>query len=107
MTLIPNMPTAARPWTERAALRRVANPTQPGDKRTRLFERVAQWSLPVEAPLPIDFKELVRSRTDIVQLIRETVTLVSEQEGLVYKGRCPFHVGDLSEAFNVSPGRQS
>lgn len=53
-----------------------------------------------------DFKELVRSRTDIVQLIGETVTLQPQQGGRVYKGLCPFHP-DKNPSLTVNPERQS
>lgn len=53
-----------------------------------------------------EFKELVRSRTDIVQLIGETVTLQPQQGGRVYKGLCPFH-DDHNPSFTVNPERQS
>ena len=53
-----------------------------------------------------EFKELVRSRTDIVQLIGETITLQPQQGGRVYKGLCPFHE-DHNPSFTVNPDRQS
>lgn len=53
-----------------------------------------------------EFKELVRSRTDIVQLIGETVALQPQQGGRVYKGLCPFH-DDHNPSFTVNPERQS
>ncbi len=53
-----------------------------------------------------EFKELVRSRTDIVQLVGETVTLQPQQGGRVYKGLCPFH-DDHNPSFTVNPERQS
>ncbi len=52
------------------------------------------------------FKELVRSRTDIVQLIGETISLQPQQGGRVYKGLCPFHE-DHNPSFTVNPERQS
>ena len=53
-----------------------------------------------------EFKELVRSRTDIVQLIGETVALQPQQGGRVFKGLCPFHE-DHNPSFTVNPERQS
>ncbi len=53
-----------------------------------------------------EFKELVRSRTDIVQLIGETLTLQPQQGGKIYKGLCPFHE-DHNPSFQVNPERQS
>lgn len=52
------------------------------------------------------FKELVRSRTDIVQLIGETITLQPQQGGRVFKGLCPFH-DDHNPSFTVTPDRQT
>lgn len=51
-----------------------------------------------------EFKELVRSRTDIVQLIGETVDL--QPKGRVFVGLCPFH-DDHNPSFNVNPERQT
>ena len=51
-----------------------------------------------------EFKELVRSRTDIVRLIGETVTL--HPNGRVFKGLCPFH-DDHNPSFTVNPERQT
>lgn len=51
-----------------------------------------------------DFKELVRSRTDIVRLIGETVAL--HPNGRVFKGLCPFH-DDHNPSFTVNPERQT
>lgn len=48
-----------------------------------------------------DFKELVRSHTDIVSLIGEKVALRPEGGGK-YKGLCPFH-DDSNPSFTVSP----
>ena len=53
-----------------------------------------------------EFKELVRSRTDIVQLIGETISLQPQQGGRIYKGLCPFHE-DHNPSFQVNPERQS
>jgi len=51
-----------------------------------------------------DFKELVRSRTDIVRLIDESVRL--QPKGRVFVGLCPFH-DDRNPSFTVNPERQS
>jgi len=51
-----------------------------------------------------EFKELVRSRTDIVHLIGETVAL--QPNGRVFKGLCPFH-DDHNPSFTVNPERQT
>lgn len=53
-----------------------------------------------------DFKELVRSRTDLVQLIGERVSLESRRGGREYVGLCPFH-DDHRPSMNVNPDRQS
>src|SRR5579872_6078276 len=52
------------------------------------------------------FKEEVRSRTDIVGLISETVSLQPQRGGREFKGLCPFH-DDHSPSFMVYPDRQS
>lgn len=51
-----------------------------------------------------DIKELVRSRTDIVGLIGETVALRSK--GREFVGLCPFH-DDHNPSMHVYPDRQS
>jgi DNA primase len=53
-----------------------------------------------------DFKDLVRSRTDLVQLIGESVALHPQQGGRIYKGLCPFH-DDHNPSFQVTPDRQT
>lgn len=55
---------------------------------------------------PEEFKELVRSRTDIVQLIGETISLQPQQGGRIFKGLCPFHE-DHNPSFTVNPERQT
>ena len=55
-------------------------------------------------PSSEDFKELVRSRTDIVRLISETVTLFAK--GRDFKGLCPFH-DDHNPSFTVNPEKQT
>jgi len=53
-----------------------------------------------------DIKELVRSRTDIVQLIGESLTLHPERGGRSFKGLCPFHP-DHNPSLTVNPERQT
>jgi DNA primase len=53
-----------------------------------------------------DFKELVRSRTEIVGLIGESTTLIPERGGAEYKCLCPFH-DDTNPSMRVYPDRQS
>src|ERR1700689_3919750 len=53
-----------------------------------------------------DFKELVRSRTDIVQLVGERVALQSRRGGREMAGLCPFHE-DHSPSLRVNSERQS
>lgn len=55
---------------------------------------------------PEEFKELVRSRTDIVQLVGESVTLHSERGGRMFKALCPFH-DDHNPSMQINPERQS
>ncbi len=56
--------------------------------------------------LSSDFKELVRSRTEIVSLIGESTTLIPERGGAEYKCLCPFH-DDTNPSMRVYPDRQS
>ena len=56
--------------------------------------------------LTSDFKELVRSRTEIVSLIGESTTLIPERGGAEYKCLCPFHE-DHNPSMRVYPDRQS
>ena len=51
-----------------------------------------------------DFKELVRSHTDLPSLIGEKVALTPMRGGREYKGLCPFH-DDRNPSFTVSPER--
>jgi DNA primase len=53
-----------------------------------------------------DFKEQVRSQTDIVGLIGESVTLIPERGGQEFKCLCPFH-DDNNPSMRVYPERQS
>jgi len=52
------------------------------------------------------FKELVRSRTSIVELVGETVRLESRRGGHQFVGLCPFH-DDHNPSLTVDPERQS
>lgn len=58
------------------------------------------------AELSNDFREQVRSRTDIVALIGETVTLKSLGGGREFLGLCPFH-DDHNPSMHVYPDRQT
>ena len=51
-----------------------------------------------------DFKEVVRSHTDLSALIGEKVALTPTRGGREYKGLCPFH-DDRNPSFTVSPER--
>jgi DNA primase len=53
-----------------------------------------------------DFKELVRTRTDIVQLVGERVALQSRRGGRELVGLCPFH-DDHAPSLRVDSERQS
>lgn len=53
-----------------------------------------------------EVKELIRSRTDIVQLIGESLTLQPERGGRSYRGLCPFHP-DHNPSLTVNPERQT
>ena len=55
---------------------------------------------------PTDFKEMVRSRTDLVALVGATVSLAPQRGGSDYVGLCPFH-DDHNPSFHVYPERQS
>lgn len=52
------------------------------------------------------FRELVRSHTDLVALIGESLTLHPQRGGSEYKGLCPFH-DDHNPSMTVSRQRQS
>jgi DNA primase len=60
----------------------------------------------VSAGFSDDIKELVRARTDIAELIGESVALEPQRGGREFKGLCPFH-DDHNPSFTVSPERQS
>ncbi|MFM7055961.1 MAG: DNA primase [Planctomycetota bacterium] len=53
-----------------------------------------------------DFKQLVRSSTNLVDLVSDTVALKPLHGGRSYVGLCPFHE-DHNPSFNVYPDRQS
>ncbi len=53
-----------------------------------------------------EFKELVRSRTDIVGLIGEGISLQPRRGGQEFVGLCPFH-DDSNPSLRVYPERQS
>ncbi len=53
-----------------------------------------------------DFRELVRSNTNLVDLVSETVALKPIHGGRDYVGLCPFH-DDKNPSFHVYPDRQS
>ncbi len=55
---------------------------------------------------PAEFKELVRSRTDIAELIGESVALQPQRGGRVFVGLCPFHP-DHNPSLQVNPERQT
>ena len=61
----------------------------------------------MSAGFPDDaFKELVRSRTDLVQLIGETIPLEARSGGREYAARCPWH-DDTNPSLKVYPDRQT
>lgn len=60
----------------------------------------------VASGFPTDFKELVRSRTNLVDLIAERVALQPRRGGREFVGLCPFH-DDHNPSLTVSPERQS
>lgn len=53
-----------------------------------------------------DFKEQVRSQTDLVSLISESTTLIPEHGGQEFKCLCPFH-DDHNPSMRIYPARQS
>jgi DNA primase len=53
-----------------------------------------------------DFKEQVRSSTNLVDLVSETVALRPQHGGRDYVGLCPFH-DDKNPSFHVYPDRQT
>lgn len=56
--------------------------------------------------LSSDFKENVRTRTNLVELIGDTISLTPQRGGADYVGLCPFH-DDKNPSFHVYPDRQS
>lgn len=53
-----------------------------------------------------DFKEIVRARTDIVEIIGESIALQPRRGGGEFAGLCPFH-DDHNPSLRVYPDRQS
>ncbi|MBM83041.1 MAG: DNA primase [Planctomycetaceae bacterium] len=53
-----------------------------------------------------EFKEIVRTQTDLVSLVSESMTLTPMRGGSEFKGLCPFH-DDHNPSFCVYPDRQS
>ena len=113
----------------RAPLGPIAEPIARGDRFRQTYRRSREagpvGSLPVPTPVPDlvrsirfqetrvpsgalsdDFKELVRSRTDIVQLVGERVALQSRRGGRELVGLCPFH-DDHDPSLRVDAERQS
>lgn len=56
--------------------------------------------------IPDDFKELVRDRTNLVDLVSSTVELQALRGGQDYVGLCPFHP-DKNPSMHVYPDRNS
>ena len=54
----------------------------------------------------IEFREIVRARTNIVELIGESVSLATRHGGSEFVGLCPFH-DDHNPSMCVYPDRQS
>ncbi|MDB4614687.1 DNA primase [bacterium] len=55
---------------------------------------------------PTEFKELVRSRTNLVDLVGQSIALTPTRGGSDHVGLCPFH-DDKDPSFHVYPERQS
>lgn len=60
----------------------------------------------MSAPSPQEFRELVRSQTDIVGLIGESISLQPRHGGRQFVGLCCFH-DDRNPSLNVYPDRQT
>lgn len=60
----------------------------------------------MSTPSPEEFKELVRSHTDIVGLIGEAISLQPRHGGREYVGLCCFHE-DRNPSLTVTPARQT
>ncbi|MEX0727717.1 MAG: CHC2 zinc finger domain-containing protein, partial [Planctomycetaceae bacterium] len=60
----------------------------------------------MSSAVSVEFKELLRSRTDLVALVSESLALVPQSGGSVFKGLCPWHE-DRSPSLCVYPDRQS
>ena len=56
--------------------------------------------------LSSEFKETVRTRTDLVALVGESITLSSRGGGREFVGLCPFHE-DHDPSLRVYPDRQT
>jgi len=60
----------------------------------------------VSTTTPQEFRELVRSQTDLVSLVGESISLQPRHGGRHYVGLCPFHE-DNNPSLNVYPDRQT
>jgi len=60
----------------------------------------------VSSLTPQEFRETVRSQTDLVSLIGESLSLQPRNGGRLYVGLCPFH-DDRNPSLNVYPDRQT
>ncbi|WP_437186602.1 DNA primase [Planctomicrobium sp. SH668] len=60
----------------------------------------------MSSQLSQEFRETVRSQTDLVSLIGESIALQPRHGGRQYVGLCPFH-DDHSPSLNVYPDRQT
>ncbi|MFN0195772.1 MAG: DNA primase [Planctomycetaceae bacterium] len=60
----------------------------------------------MSSAISAEFKEQVRSRTDLVGLVSESLALVPQSGGSVFKGLCPWH-DDRSPSLCIYPERQS
>ncbi len=58
------------------------------------------------APSSQEFRETVRSQTDLVSLIGESISLQPRNGGRLFVGLCPFH-DDSNPSLNVYPDRQT
>ncbi|MBL8851868.1 MAG: DNA primase [Planctomycetaceae bacterium] len=79
--------------------------------RTAGFSRQAVRDLSgagadVPDQLSNEFKETVRTRTDLVALVSESITLASIAGGREFRGLCPFHE-DHDPSLRVYPDRQT
>lgn len=90
-------------------------PRRPGPaRRPMLASRRFQPRPPLPTPVSqesavtdaIEFREIVRARTNIVELIGESVSLSPRRGGSEFVGLCPFH-DDHNPSMCVYPDRQS